>query len=348
MFMRFGRWSQFLTILLACSCRARGAEPAAIHFRAHALDAKNTYSAAAAIDVNRDGKLDIVTGGLWYEAPTWKKHTVREVEYIRGRFDDYSCLPLDVNADGFTDFLVSNYRSEKIAWVEHPGAKIADNKDAPWTEHIVEKPGPMETGRLADVDGDGKLDLLPNGRDFAAWWEIVPPAKAGGEPKFVRHELPAEIVGHGVGSGDVNGDGRPDLVGPNGWLEAPKDVRKDRWNWHAEFALDRDASMPILIHDVDGDSDADLIWGRGHRTGLVVAGTVTGRRQADLDAARDRHLLVAAAYGGTGRSRRRRQTRTRRRQTLPRPRRQRPGRMGPAGDLLLPLSAAIRALGNAT
>jgi hypothetical protein len=54
----------------------------------------------AAIDVNRDGKLDIVCGGFWYEAPAWKKHVLREVPVIRGRYDDYSNLPMDVNGDG--------------------------------------------------------------------------------------------------------------------------------------------------------------------------------------------------------------------------------------------------------
>jgi acetyl esterase/lipase len=251
------------SLLLALSLTVASSNGQTLAFRQHAVDAESAYSAGAAIDVNHDGKLDIATGGVWYESPTWKKHTVREVEFIRGRFDDYSCLPLDVNNDGWTDFLISNYRSQKLGWIEHPGAKLG-----PWTEHVVERPGPMETGRLADVDGDGRLDLLPNGRDFAAWWEIVVPKTNGGKPAFVRHDLPAEIVGHGIGWGDINGDGRSDLVGPNGWLEAPEDRRAGRWHWHAEFDLDRDASMPILVTDVDRDGDADLVWGRGHRTGL--------------------------------------------------------------------------------
>src|SRR6185369_2469291 len=125
---------------------ANAAEPRPIAFQQHVVDTENTLSAAAAIDVNKDGKLDIVTGAYWYEAPTWKKHPVRDVEFIRGRYDDYACLPLDVNGDGHLDFCISNYRSEKLGWVENPG-----DPTKPWTEHIIEKPGPMETGRLADV-----------------------------------------------------------------------------------------------------------------------------------------------------------------------------------------------------
>jgi hypothetical protein len=54
---------------------------------------------------------------------TWKKHFLREVEVIRGRFDDYSNLELDVNADGWTDLVSVNYRSKSLFWVEHPGER---------------------------------------------------------------------------------------------------------------------------------------------------------------------------------------------------------------------------------
>ena len=183
---------------------------------------------------------------------------------IRGRYDDYSALPLDVNGDGRLDLVSVNYRSQSLYWVEHPGSA-----SDPWGKHVIDTPGPMETGRLADVDGDGRLDVLPNGVDFAAWWEWQPAAtSAAEEVRWIRHDLPSEIAGHGVGFGDLNGDGRGDIVGPSGWLEAPPDRRGDRWRFHAEFRLDRDASVPILVADVDDDGDNDLIWGRGHRVGL--------------------------------------------------------------------------------
>lgn len=246
--------------LLAAQSLSAG-EP---QFRRHEIDASNTLSAAAAIDVDRDGRLDIVTGSDWYKAPDWRKHSVREVEFIRGRYDDYACQPLDVNDDGWIDFVIANYRSQKLGWVENPG-----KKSGPWAEHVVARPGPMETGRLVDVDGDGRLDILPNGRDFAAWWEIPTGRNAKGEPlEWIRHDLPSELIGHGVGCGDVNGDGRADLVGAAGWLEAPVDRRAGRWLWHADFQLGRDASVPIVVCDVDEDGDADIVYGRGHRTGV--------------------------------------------------------------------------------
>lgn len=109
----------------------------------------------------------------------------------------------------------------------------------------------METGRLFDIDGDGPIDLLPNGTKFAAWWDIEP----GEAPKWIRHELPEQLASHGAGFGDINGDGRGDVVGPHGWAEAPQDRRNDRWEFHSEFDLWQDASIPILVQDVDNDGD---------------------------------------------------------------------------------------------
>src|SRR5262245_16717771 len=241
-----------------------------ISFLPHDINPAAEYPACGVIDVNHDGKLEIVSGGFWYEAPTWKKHFLRDVEVIRGRFDDYSNLEMDVNADGWTDIISVNYRSASIFWIEHPGEIIKTKPETPWQKHLVDNPGPMETGRLFDIDGDGKLDILPNGTTFAGWYELLQDKSADGkvQPKFVRHDLPIEIAGHGVGFGDINGDGRGDIVGPHGWLEAPEDRRNGRWIYHQDWDLTRDASIPTLVHDVDGDGDNDLIWGRGHRYGL--------------------------------------------------------------------------------
>jgi dienelactone hydrolase len=229
------------------------------------VNRESEFGACAAIDVNRDGRLDIVSGGFWYEAPDWTKRPTREVEQIRGRFDDYSNLPLDVDGDGLTDLISVNYRSRSLYWVGQPRDPLGV-----WQKHVIDTPGASETGLLVDVNSDGRPDVLPNGMDFAAWYELLPGAVSGDSspPRWQRHELPAELIAHGIGCGDINGDGRNDLVGPRGWAEASLESGQLRWTWHAEFALHRDASVPILVHDVDGDGDSDLIWGRGHNVGL--------------------------------------------------------------------------------
>ena len=231
-----------------------------LEFRLHTINEDSIFSSCSVIDVNHDGKLDIVSGGYWYEAPTWKSHFVRKVEVIGGRPDGYSHLELDVNRDGWMDLVHVNFRSRSIYWLQHPGPSLGE-----WARHMVAVPGRMETGRLYDVDGDGQLDVVPNGWDFAAWWELLPGA-AGAEPQWARHEIAKEGGGHGCGFGDINGDGRGDFVGIKGWAEAPSDPRKEPWIWRAEFDLGR-TSIPIIVADVDGDGDNDLVYSLGHDYG---------------------------------------------------------------------------------
>lgn len=244
-------------ILCVLVVRVSAAPP---QFEVEAIDAENECAAGVALDINLDGKTDILCGDYWYEAPTWKRHFARQTQRIRGRFDDYSNLPLDVDGDGHLDVVSCNYRSQSIYWLRHPGPA-----GGVWQRTVVSEPGAMETGRLADVDGDGKMDVLPNGTQFAAWWSVA--EGDSGQPVWTRHDLPAEAAGHGIGFGDIDGDGRGDIVTPRGWFRRDPE-QTDRWQWLPEFALHRDAGLPILVHDIDRDGDADILWGRGHQCGL--------------------------------------------------------------------------------
>ncbi len=230
-------------------------------FRLHTINQDSIFSSCAVVDVNQDGSPDIISGQFWYEAPSWKKHFVRDVEVIRGRPDGYSHLPFDVNGDTYPDLIHVNFRSRSLYWLEHPGPSLGE-----WQKHLIATPGPMETGRLYDIDGDGRYDVLPNGWHFAAWWEILPPTKET-SATWIRHDLPSQAGGHGGGFGDINGDGRNDIVGTRGWLEAPLDRRKGSWKWHAAFDLGR-TSMPIIVDDFDDDGDGDLIYAIGHDYGV--------------------------------------------------------------------------------
>jgi dienelactone hydrolase len=242
--------------VVACP-RVQAADPI---FHVEPIDTENRCAAVAVLDINGDGVMDILCGNHWYAGPDWKRNFARQVQVIRGRLDDYSNLLMDVDGDGRMDVISCNYRSQSIYWLRQP-----KTPSGVWQRTVAAEPGSMETGRLADIDGDGRLDVLPNGTKFAAWWSIDP-GRDG--PVWNRHDLPVGAAGHGIGFGDIDGDGCGDIVCPRGWFRGGTNARSDRWQPMFEFQLHRDAGLPILVHDVDGDGDADIVWGRGHQCGL--------------------------------------------------------------------------------
>lgn len=229
------------------------------------INPDSEYSAATCFDVDGDGHVDIVCGGYWYRGPDWKPVFLREVQRIRGRYDDYSNLPLDVDGDGDIDVVSANYRSATIYWVEQP-----DDLTQPWRRHLIDRPGRSETAILVDIDGDGEPDVLPNGADYTGWFQrfLFRQGTLSRSHCWLRRWLPPELAGHGIGAGDVNGDGLVDIVGRSGVAIQTKHSGRTRWEFRPEFTLHRDASIPILVTDVDRDGDNDLIYGRGHNIGL--------------------------------------------------------------------------------
>jgi len=225
------------------------------------------YESAGVFDVDNDGVPDIVSGAFWYKGPDFrKKNFIGAVRAEQEYYDDFSTIPMDVNGDGHTDFITGGWWGGTLRWRENPGATGGQ-----WKEHVIAETGNVETTRAWDIDGDGKLEILPNtpGQKEVAYYKCD---GAGKFRKVVVYTFPeGKMQGHGIGCGDVAGNGRMDIVLTHGWLEAPADPETGGWVYHPDFAdapWGWGASDPMLVADVNGDGKNEIITGAGHNYGL--------------------------------------------------------------------------------
>jgi hypothetical protein len=225
------------------------------------INAKSPFEGAGVFDVDNDGKLDILSGDRWYKGPDFKQSfPVRVVTKVGTYYNCFSTIPVDVNGDGRMDYVTCSYFGKDVGWVENPGepGKL-------WTYHEIDKPGSSETAVAVDLTGDGKPEILPNTVNVVVWYEL----QSQGDPKsWKKFDFGSAGAGHGVGTGDVNGDGRVDLLTPKGWFEAPARPTADvPWTFHADWNLGA-TGIQILAKDVDGNGLADVVYGMGHARGL--------------------------------------------------------------------------------
>ena len=249
-------------------------KPAGLKWRVQQLHLDNNEGCAVA-DFNKDGKLDISAGEFWYPGPDFKEK--KPLRKLAPFGKDYLATcgehAYDVNGDGYPDIVSCAFMETEICWYENPGPEGLKN-GAEWKRHVLidSKLLQNEWNDLRDLDGDGVPEFIVNSWNDSNPSMVYKFAKnEKGEPilkPWTIHEGGNLTNGHGIGYGDVNGDGLEDIIFGNGWYERPKtDAGTKSWALHNDWTFPH-ASTPMIVVDLNGDGRKDIIWGHGHNYGL--------------------------------------------------------------------------------
>lgn len=245
------------------------------------LDETFRSEGVAAADLNRDGKTDVVAGDVWYEAPDWTLHEIRPVGAYapeKGYSRSFANFTWDINGDGWGDVIVIGFPGAPVHWYENPRGEYGDH----WAEHLIWHSACNETPDFEDITGDGKPELilgsqperqmgylpLPDPQNATEKWDFHPISEPGKPSENGTHRFY-----HGLGVGDVNRDGRPDVLIPHGWWQAPDDPTDSPWTFHATPLSRPEEKTPlraanIYVDDLDGDGDSDVIMTSAHSYGV--------------------------------------------------------------------------------
>ncbi len=273
-----------LSITVSLAPGACGADPVEFSVRMLALDANEGIAAG---DVDGDGVTDLVAGRQWFKGGEWAGRPLRNIDDWNGYVESNGDYLYDVNGDGRLDVIAGSFLPSEVHWYENPGDESL-RLGKQWPRHLwTDTKKSQNEGQLfEDIDGDGRpewivnswkkdtpmmvyrlTDRSPSGAASGENGQAATDSDGGAKYELTGHALGQTANGHGIAVGDLNGDGKIDVLVGQGWYEQPQSNPWDtEWTFHADWDLH--SSLPMIVTDLDQDGDSDLIVGKGHDYGL--------------------------------------------------------------------------------
>lgn len=283
-------------------------------WKKHVIFEDRHCNTVVAGDFTGDGHVDVISnsGGQCHLhiGPDWKHVVLYENA-------DHQCIHsevMDVDQDGDLDYIGARYNPGLIFWLENNGSLEG------WKWHLVDDQVHGIHGLLVgDVDLDGMPDLIANSAQpkepfpESLVWYRTPRQGSDRWQRTVAAAKDAPGLTHYLGLGDVNMDGRPDILtgakgGPQAepnsgdwfaWWEAPADPTLPAWKKHMISDQEPGATNLVVV-DVDRDGINDILASRGHGMGLCWFKGPDWQRTdfgSELDGP---HCLTVSDFDGDG------------------------------------------------